>query len=82
MQTVLAQKYGKRPEGTVLTLGGLELGKALVTEAIPDVTQKIAASRLGVEELLVLIVGELEVAVDIAASETQVQDAALGVVRH
>jgi hypothetical protein len=75
----------KRPflvsvRGNRLDLGSPELGQALVAEAVPDVVKEVAAMRFGIEELSVLVLWEVEVSVDIAASETQVQDVALSVV--
>ena len=45
----------------------------LVWEASSDVAEKVAALGFGVEELLVLIGGEGEVAVNFAAAEAEVK---------
>jgi hypothetical protein len=58
----------------------LELGHAFVGEAVPDVTQEVAALRFRINELLVIVLGELEVSIDIAATEAQIQDALLCIV--
>ena len=66
----------KRPflvsvRGNRLDLGSPELGQALVAEAVPDVVKEVAAVRFGIEELSVLsvlVLWEVEVSVDIAAS--------------
>jgi hypothetical protein len=50
----------------------LELGEAFVPEVVPDMAQKVAASGFGVEEVPVLLLGELKAAVDIAPPESQV----------
>jgi len=58
----------------------LELSHAFAGEAVPDVTQEVAALGFGSEEVLVIVIGELEVSIDVSAAETQVQDAQFGIV--
>ena len=60
--------------------GRLKSGESLIPELVPDVCKEVATSGLGVEELPVLLGRKVEVAVDVAALESQVQDAVLGVV--
>jgi hypothetical protein len=48
----------------------------LVREAISDVTEEVAAFGFSLEELLVLISGEGEVAIDFAAVEAEVKNPA------
>lgn len=60
----------KRPVSSALTLGGPGLGHEFKAEAVPDVTAEVAAVRLSVEERLIMIGGELEIPVDVTASET------------
>jgi len=48
----------------------------LVREAISDVTEEVAAFGFGLEELLVLIGGESEIAINFAAVEAKVKSPA------
>jgi hypothetical protein len=48
--------------------------------AVADVAQEVTASGPGIKEFMVLLLREFEVAIDIAASESQVEDALLHVV--
>ena len=52
-----------------MTSGSPELGHAFVAEAIADMIQEVAAVRLGLEELWVLILRKVEVPVDVTTSE-------------
>jgi hypothetical protein len=45
---------------------GLELSEASVAELIPNIVQEMVAVRFGIEELLILLLRKLEVAINFA----------------
>ena len=47
----------------------------LVAEAVADIAEEVAAFGFGAQEMLVIIVGKLEVSIDVAALKPQVQHA-------
>jgi hypothetical protein len=51
----------------------VKLGHALVAEAVAYVGEEESASGFSVEESLILVGGKLEVAINIAALESEVQ---------
>jgi len=52
--------------------GRLKSCESLIPELVPDLGKEVATSGLGVEELPVLLVRKVKVAVDVAALESQV----------
>src|SRR5690348_5526751 len=59
-----------------------KLGHSFIGEAVPDAAEEVPAFGFGTQELLVIVVRKSEVSVDIAATESQVQSALVGVVCH
>ena len=53
--------------------GSLELSQSFVAELIPNVAQEVASPGFGIEKFPILRLGEVEVAINLAAPETQVQ---------
>jgi hypothetical protein len=47
---------------------------------IPNIAQEVAASRFGIQKLPILLLGILEVAIDLSAPEAQVEDVLPGIV--
>ena len=59
----------------MISSGRLNDEGEFVGELVPNVAEEVLALGFGVEELLVLVCGEGEVAVNLAALEAQVKDA-------
>jgi hypothetical protein len=51
----------------------LALREVLIREAVADVAGKVLAFRIGGQEVAILLRGEIEVAIDFAAMEAQVE---------
>jgi hypothetical protein len=60
--------------------GGLELSQSFVAELVANTFQEVAAAGFGIEKLPILLLGKLEVAINLAAPEAQVQDVLAGIV--
>jgi hypothetical protein len=58
----------------------LELGQTFEGEAVSDLAEEVTTFGFRTQELLVVVFEKLEVAIDIATTETQVKDTLLGIV--
>ena len=52
----------------------MELSQSFVAEPIPNIAQKIAAPGFSIQEFPILHLRKLEVAIDLAAAEAQIED--------
>ena len=59
----------------------MEFGEALVSKVIADMAEEVSAAGFSVEEFLVVPGRKFKVAINVAAAESQVKNAAASVVR-
>jgi hypothetical protein len=63
----------KRPTDRVDGSARAVLSEAFAAELIPNLAREVATAGFGIEEGLVLFFGNVEVAIDVAASEPQIE---------
>jgi hypothetical protein len=65
----------KRQANTIRTgSGGVELSQSFVAELIPNMPEEVVASGFGLQEFPIPVCRKLEVAINFAAPETQIED--------